>query len=295
MGRNAKDRPILILGGSGLLGRALVAETEGRRVPCVCPDRVELDLTDPGALSGRLAAFEAAAVINTVAFTDVTGAEAPERREAVWGLNRDLPRRLAVACAELGTPLVHISTDYVFDGRKSVPYVEEDPVAPLQEYGRSKLEGERCAREALPAVLIVRTSTLFGPRPAKTKLHFVDAILKRGRERGALELVRHPISSPTYAPDLARALLDLLDAGAEGTVHAANNGSCTRVELAAAALTFAGLADRVRIAERPAGESGPPRPEYSVLDTTRLARLTGKRPRPWVEALAEYLGQESVK
>jgi dTDP-4-dehydrorhamnose reductase len=295
MGRNGKDRPILVLGGSGLLGRALVAEARGRRVRCVCPERVELDLIDPGPLSGRLAAFEASAVINTAAFTEVTGAAAPERREVVWGLNRDLPRRLAEACAELGLPLVHISTDYVFDGQKRVPYVEEDPVAPLQEYGRSKLEGERCARKALPAVLIVRTSTLFGPRPTNAKLHFVDAILERGRQRGELELVRHPVSSPTYAPDLACAVLDLLHARTEGTVHAVNDGSCTRVELAAAALALAGLADRVRIVERPPGESGPPRPEYSVLDTTRLARLTGRRPRPWAEALSEYLGRGSAK
>jgi dTDP-4-dehydrorhamnose reductase len=281
-------RGILLLGSSGLLGRSLVTALQRRRRGFVAPDEDELDLMRPGNVEHFLAGSAPAAVINAAAYTDVTRAEQPDQHGAVTRLNRDAPGELARACAAAGLPLAHVSTDYVFDGAKGQPYREEDPVAPLQLYGSSKLEGERAVLGAHPDALVVRTSTLFGPG-RRARPHYVDAVLRQARERGRLELVRLPVSSPSYTPDLAAALLDLLDAGAAGIVHVVNRGACTRIELAREAMRLAGPEYDAEVIERPDAAGGPARPPYSVLDVGRLTKLTGVRPRTWQEALADYL------
>lgn len=276
-----------MLGATGQLGTALLAELSRRGRLVIAPARGELDLLRPGAVARWPGLAAAEAVVNAAAYTDVAGAEAQAEQDVVWRLNRDAPAELARRCRELGLGLVHVSTDYVFDGRSDRPYREDDPVGPLQVYGRSKLEGEARVLREHPRALVARTSTLYG-RAARARRNYVDAVLHQARQPGAaLELVRAPVGSPTYAGDLAAALLDLLDAGAEGVIHAVNRGACTRIELATAALELAGL--DVGLRERPDPGQAPRRPAYSALDCALLERRTGRPMRPWREALAAYV------
>jgi dTDP-4-dehydrorhamnose reductase len=240
----------LVLGCTGQLGPALVRELEARGAAVAAPPEAEVDLlhSDLGAVVG---AASPTAVIR-------------------------------------GIPLVHVSTDYVFDGRNQEPYREEDPTAPLQAYGRTKLDGERAVIAAHPSALVVRTSTLFGTN-RRGGSNYIAAVLARATAAPALEVVRLPVSSPTYAPDLGRGILRLLDAGAAGLVHVVNSGGCSRLELATEAVRLAGLAGRVEIRERPAATTGAPRPAYSVLDTARYTALTGDSMRPWQEAVRDYV------
>jgi dTDP-4-dehydrorhamnose reductase len=227
-----------------------------------------------------------AAVLNAAGFTDVARAERPEHRAELELLNRDAPAALARACARLGLPLVQLSTDYVFDGSRRTPYVEDDLPAPLQAYGRSKLEGERAVLAELPGALVARTSTLYGSG-ARTRPHYVDAVLRQARQAERLEVVRTPVASPTYAPDLAAALIDLLDAEAGGVVHVANDGQCSRLELARQAVAAAGLP--VPVEERPETAGSLSRPAFCALDCSRFRQLCGRPLRPWEAALREYV------
>lgn len=283
----AAEPRILVFGGSGHLGTALVHELALRSRPVVAPSRAEVDLLRAD-LETVIDASSPAAVINAAAYNDVDGAEVESNRVEAYGLNRDVPGDLARVCADRETPLVHVSTDYVFDGRKREPYREDDPVGPLQHYGRTKLEGERAVIAAHPGALVVRTSTVFGP-DRRGGSNYVDAVLTRARAGGELAVVRLPVSSPTYAPDLSRALLALLEAGATGLVHVANAGGCSRLELATETVRLAGLAGKSSLRERTAPATGAARPSYSVLDTSRYVATTGGSMRAWQDALREYL------
>jgi len=283
----SSGRRILVVGGSGMLGQALCRRLDDLRRDHVAPSRLELDLLE-GDCHEAIGRLQACAVINASAYTDVAAAETPQGRQAAYALNRDAPEKLALSCARLELPLVHVSTDYVFDGARTTPYDEQDETAPLQVYGASKLAGEQRVLEAWPRAVVARTSTLYGSG-RRGRPHYVDAVLEQGRDGDALQLVRPPVSSPTYAPDLAQALIELLDCGAQGLVHTTNQGQCSRFELAAAAIRFAGWSDRVRLRERPADPSGLARPEYSVLSGERYRKLTGSSIRSWGAALQEYV------
>ena len=284
---------ILVLGGTGLLGRAVAAELRRRLRPFEAPGRAVFDLEDLGAVSSRLESFRPSAVLNLAGFTDVAAAERPEHHAAAIALNAELPKALARACARRTIPFVHVSTDYVFDGETTTPYLEDDPVHPIQVYGVSKLEGEQGALSINPRALIARVSTLYGPdrahRPA-----YVDAILAQAREKaaaggGALLVVERPVSSPTYAPDVAPALIDLLDNGAHGIVHVVNDGAASRLRLASAAVSLAGLSKSVTVGARPEPHNTLARPSYSVLDTAKLHGMIGRKLPPWDNALARYV------
>ena len=284
---DATGQGILVFGGSGQLGTGLARLLDERGVPYAAPGRDEVDLT--GAVFGELLeTFAPHAVINASAYNDVNGAEDEAQRPAAERLNVEVPGAMARACADRGVPLVHVSTDYVFDGRKDSPYVESDRTAPLSAYGRTKHEGERAVLAAHAGALVVRTSTLYG-KDRRGGSNYVAAVLANARKGPVLEVVRPPVSSPTHAPDLALAILELLDVGAQGIVHVANRGGCSRLELATEAVRLAGLAGRVEIRERPAPAAVAERPLYSVFDTSLYSRLTGKTIARWQDALAEYV------
>ncbi len=280
--------PVLVVGASGMLGRALVLRAERRGLVVVAPPRSDLDLAAPDAVAAAVERLRPGAVVNAAAWTDVGRAERPEVRDEVFRVNRDGPEALAQACRRLASRLLHVSTDYVFDGEKGRPYVEEDPPRPLQVYGRSKLAGEEAVLAADPEVLVVRTSTLYGPG-REAKPHYVDAILAQASTRRVIEVVEKPVASPTYSFDLAEAILGLLGAGASGLIHAVNSGGCSRLELARAAIEEAGLGGEVEVRTRAEREDGVGRPPYSVLSTVRLERTLGRPLRPWREALREYV------
>jgi dTDP-4-dehydrorhamnose reductase len=290
----ANNRALLLIGEAGLLGEALKAEMIRGGRAFLAPPLETLDLAREGELEEYVDEQRPSALLNASAFTDVARAEDPAALPEVRLLNIEAPRRMAALCSKHGIPLLHVSTDYVFDGTKGAPYREDDAVSPLQIYGSSKLEGEEAVRETHAPAVVIRTSTLFGPG-RREQPHYIDAILRAARERGELRLVRLPVSSPTYTPDLALAMLRLLDAGATGVVHVANGGACSRMEFALEALRLAGLAGSVKVRERPEDAGGPARPDYSVLDGSRYSELTGRSMRSWEEALAAYISPDRNK
>ncbi len=260
----------------------------GRALARLLPDaaafrRAELDLDDPKAV-GRAVGPGVDLVLNAAASTKVDLAETDAAHLATNGVSVGL---LAERCAAVGARLVHVSTDYVFDGRGTRPYREDDPVSPVNAYGRGKLDGERRALAALPDALVVRTSWVYGPGGT----NFVDTILKQVESgKTELKVVADQRGRPTYAPDLARALVRLAERGASGLVHFANAGVTTWHGLAVEALRLSGRGD---VTVTPCATSDfprpAPRPAWSVLDTSRYESLAGEAPRPWPEALADHV------
>ena len=253
-----------------MLGRDVMRAAGGDAVGLT---RAELDVTDAAAVRDALAG---AIVINCAAYTDVDGSEAdPETAHAVNAQG-------AHNVAEAASRVIYVSTDYVFDGRKTEPYVESDPVNPLSAYGRSKLEGERATLTASPHSLVVRTSWLFGAGGG----NFVSTMLRLGEEREELRVVDDQVGCPTFTGHLAAALVDLVEAGQHGFLHVAAGGSCTWFHFARAIFERAGVDCRVEpqtTAElgRPA-----PRPANSVL---RSERSAPELPA-WEEGLDAFLG-----
>ena len=262
-----------------MLGRAL-----GREFPAAERfTHAALDITDVPAVHAALQPG-VRLVLNAAADTRVDAAETDPRHTRV---NHVAVGLLAARCSEIGATLVHVSTDYVFSGKAIRPYREDDPVDPVNAYGRGKLAGERRAFEEGDEVLVVRTSWVFGTGGA----NFVDTILKRveagGRE---LSVVNDQVGRPTFAGDLAAAVRALVERRVTGIVHFANAGDATWYEVAREALRLSGRTD---VALRPVTTGDFPRParrpRHSVLDTGLYERLTKTAPRPWSEALAAYL------
>jgi len=276
---------ILVFGGLGMVGRATVAEALRRGWPAAGPDRDEVDITDAGAVAHALAGFRPDLAVNCAAFTRVDDCE--REPEAAFRLNSEAVGVVARECARAGVRLIHLSTDYVFDGEGTAPYPEDHPTAPRSVYGESKLAGERQAL-ALPGALVVRTSWIFGAGGA----NFVDTIRAR-IEGGAAELrvVADQIGAPTWAPFLARALADLGESGASGVVHYQNRPAVSWYEFA---LEIAARLDRT-VEVRPATTAEVPRParrpRYSVLAVERFERLAGRAVEDWRAGLSEYLGK----
>ncbi len=278
---------LLVTGSEGQLGRALLAAAAARGLTAEGHDIDTLDITDAAAVRELVTWLRPAVLVNCAAFTAVDECEA--REAEATAINGTAVGYLAGACDLAGATLVQISTDYVFSGEEDRPYREDDPPAPVNAYGRSKLRGEELAASARQH-LIVRTAWLYGEGGRS----FVEAI--RGQiaaGRTELEVVHDQRGCPTYAADLAEAILDLVAAGARGIVHAVSTGDASWYELAVEIVRLLGAG--VRVVPVPTSRVPRParRPRNSVLDTTRLRSLLG-RPLPhWRDALARYLGEAS--
>ncbi len=246
----------------------------------------DLDVSDPGSIRSAFSLVSPAVVINCAAYTDVDGCESEQGM--AFRLNGEVPGLLAQACRVAGALLVHFSTEYVFDGTSSRPYGEEDPVAPLSTYGRSKLTGEEAIRASGVAHLILRTQWLYG----RYGNNFVDTILARAEAGEELRVVSDQLGAPTYARDLAVATLEAVSRKLRGTFHAANSGHCSWYDLARKAISLAGM-DPSCVSPATTQELARPaaRPAWGVLDTTKLARA-GVTLRPWEEALEEYVKRD---
>lgn len=279
---------LILIGGKGMLGRDLVDALTRRGGVATVLDLPEFDLTQPDHLARPWPAADA--VINCAAYTRVDDAE--RDRELCHRINAMGAGLVARACAERGLPLIHLSTDYVYDGRKGAPYVETDPVAPLNYYGQTKREGEVRVLEAGGLAVIVRTQSLFGVRGR----NFVKAILGQLQQgKTTLRVVADQVSAPTYTRHLADALLDLVAAKPDpGIVHAAAAGACSWWTFARA------IVERTRpdveVIPQSSEEMNYPakRPAYSVLHCARLQRWIGRTLPSWEAGLEAYLAEEPL-
>jgi dTDP-4-dehydrorhamnose reductase len=281
---------VVVLGAAGQLGRELVRALPGATTAALT--RADVDVRDRAALAARLAALAPDAVVNAAAENRVDAAEA-DPREA-FAVNAEAVAGLARVCRDLGAFLVHLSTDYVFDGRARRPYTEEDTPNPESAYGRSKLEGERHVRELAGRHAVIRVAGLYAAGGARGKGgSFVDRVLARARTGERLRIVADQVTAPTWARDvattLARLVPRLVAGGAPGGIyHVTNAGACSWHEFACAALALAGVPAAVEAITTAELGAPAPRPAYSVLANTRLEAAREPALRPWRDALAAY-------
>jgi dTDP-4-dehydrorhamnose reductase len=281
--------PILVTGGSGQVGGAL-ARLAGPEFEIVAPGRDTLDLADPKALATVVSARPWAAIVNCAAYTAVDKAETDV--VSTWQINALAAAALAAASAAAGIPIVHVSTDYVFDGWKPDFYVEDDAVAPLGVYGASKLGGELAVRTANPRHVIVRTAWVV----SATGSNFVKTMLRLGADRPQLRVVADQKGCPTSADDIARAILVILgriETGPHGTYHFVNGGEATWHDLAEAVFARAATYGRPAPSVEPIATSDYPtpaaRPANSRLATAKIGRDYGITPRDWRGAIDEIV------
>jgi dTDP-4-dehydrorhamnose reductase len=281
---------ILVTGAAGQVGWEIARRGADLGHEMAALDRSQLDICDAEAVNRVLESSAADLVINAAAYTAVDRAE--QEPQLAYSVNREGPLNLAASCAWLGIPLFHLSTDYVFDGSKREPYREDDPVAPLGVYGRSKWEGEEAIRQRLTAHLILRVSWVFGPHGH----NFVKTLLRLARERETVRVVADQYGCPTYAGAIADALLVLagrIGAGQRlswGTYHYCGLPATTWYGFAQAIVEIALTHQPLRVREviPIATEDYPTpavRPASSILDCGRFAAGFGLLPHPWLTGL----------
>ena len=280
---------MVIVGVGGRLGAALGREYQ-RDYDVTSFERMQLDLGQLDRVRSALSKAKFDLLINCAALTNVDYCES--HREEAFVVNAEAPRLLAEIANEKSAKLVHFSTDYVFDGKKSDPYTEEDMAVPLSVYGESKREGERRVLEVSPKHLVVRLSWVFGP----DKPSFIDQIIQRARENDVVTAVADKFSAPTYTIDVANWLRLAIDKSANGILHLANNGGCSWQEWAQYAIDVCRSLGIPLKAKRVGAVSladmknfVAQRPVHTVLSTAKFAALTGVQPRHWREAVAEYI------
>lgn len=275
----------IVIGATGLLGKALVREWSGDEV--IGFGSRDLDIRDAAQVREIVQKWRPDWIVLAAAYTDVDGCEA--RPELAFSVNRDGAVNVAAAAKEFRAKLIFPSSDYVFDGKKTSPYEVGDARNPQSVYGRSKAEAEVRLAEVLPEVCIARTSWLFGSGGKC----FPDTILKLASSRPALDVVDDQRGSPTYSTDLAKAIISLCHEGARGIVHMTNSGSCSWFEFAREIIKEAGLAVEVRPASSAQMARPAPRPAYSVLSATSLHQYGIEMPG-WKDALRRYLQERAI-
>ena len=286
--------PVLVTGGSGQLALALAATAALRGLPIRRVGRPDFDFDRPATVDAVFAAARPALVVNTAAYTAVDAAESDA--EAALRANRDGPARLATLCEAAGIPLIHVSTDYVFDGRKGTPYIETDPTSPIGVYGASKLAGEQAALALCHQAVVLRTSWIYSANGR----NFVLAMLNAARKTDRLRVVADQRGCPTAAADLAATILDvasLLRRGWQpaygGVFHACGSGWTTWHGLASAIFEEAAgygapmpAVAAISTAEWPTPARRPP---DSRLDCGKLEQTFGLRLPPWRASLARTI------
>jgi dTDP-4-dehydrorhamnose reductase len=278
---------VLITGGSGQLGRALVA-TLPAQATTTCLDRAALDIADQTAVERAVEVAQPDLIINAAAYTAVDKAEADE--DNARASNTDAPKFLALAAQKCGACFAHVSTDFVFDGKQSHPYGVTDATAPLGVYGTTKRDGERAVLAASPGALIVRTAWVYSQHSG----NFVQTMLRLMAERDEVRVVADQIGTPTFARNLARAIWDLCGQDANGVFHYTDAGVASWYDFALAiqeeALSLGLLSRKVPIIPIATADYPTPakRPFYSVLDKSNTTALIGAAPH-WREALREML------
>ena len=284
---------VIVIGKSGQLATSLSAVARSQPgVQLILAGRPDLDLEKRETITSQLAVQRPDVVINAAAYTAVDKAETDAER--AFAINRDGAAAAARAAAALGVPFVHVSTDYVFDGSKSHPYVEQDQTAPLNVYGRSKLEGEQAVLAEHPTALILRTSWVYSPFGT----NFLKTMLRLGAERERLRVVGDQFGNPTSALDLANAILAiaaLLPGDPGGIYHLTGQGSTSWHDFASFIFAESGqrggpcpVVEDITSAEYPTPAV---RPKDTRLDCSAFARRFGVQLRPWQEAAAETVAR----
>ncbi len=279
---------ILVLGYKGMLGSDLMA-TLGGTHEVTGKDIEDFDIVSGPDCTRVVHESSADVVINAVACTNVDGCETDEA--GCFSVNADGVKNVAQACEEAGIKLVHFSTDYVFDGTKTMPYVEEDVCNPINVYGRSKLKGEEYLKKLSVNYLLVRTSWLYG----KNGRNFVGAIVEKAEKTGQLEVVNDQTGSPTCTVDLAAAVKILVEDDYRGIFHVTNRGTCSWYQFATKILEYKEMQGVTIVPVKSVnfGKSAP-RPEYSVLSCRKFADSTHRTMRFWQVALKDYLARLPV-
>jgi dTDP-4-dehydrorhamnose reductase len=276
---------VTIFGASGLLGKALMREWSGDEVAGL--NSRDADIRDADQAQNIVERTKPEWIVLAAAYTDVDGCES--RQDLAFSVNRDGAVNVAGVAKWAGARLLFLSSDYVFDGKKTSPYEAGDSRNPQSVYGRSKAEAEVRLLEVLPECCIVRTSWLFGVGGKC----FPDTILKLAASRPALDVVDDQRGCPTYCPDLAKAIIQLCRENASGIVHVTNAGDCSWFEFAREIVKGAGLSTEVRPVSTQKMARPAPRPAYSVLSASSLHRL-GIRMPSWQDALRRYLQERQA-
>ena len=285
---------ILVVGSTGQVGRELTRAAWPESFAVTALSRQDLDVTDRAAVTEAIMGLRPSVVVNATAYTAVDKAESDA--ETAFAVNAAAPAYLAEAAERIGAPIIHLSTDYVFDGSKVDGYVEEDPVNPLGVYGRSKEDGERAVRTATARHVILRTAWVYSPFGS----NFVKTMLRLGRERSELRVVADQRGCPTSAGEIARAIVEitqqLLEPGNEaqwGTYHLAGAGEATWHEFAETIFDLAapvfGQRPTVRAITTAEYPTPTRRPVNSVLLCDKVERAYGVSLRPWREALSSVV------
>jgi len=284
-------RRVAVTGAKGQLGCDLVEQLyrEGYEISGL--GREELDVTDRGSVRRWLQAYRPDVVIHSAAYTAVDDAE--HDVEAVWRVNAESTRELAIAAEELGAKLVYVSTDYVFGNSGStVPYLETTSVDPINVYGRSKAAGEAYVQQLHSRWYIVRTSWMYG----RHGRNFVQAMLELSRGEMPIQVVNDQIGSPTWSADVSACILRLIETEKYGIYHVTNTGSCSWHEFATAIFELSGIAQQVQPVSSAEFVRAARRPPYSVLAHGALAAGGFPPMRHWREALTDYLaGMNELK
>jgi dTDP-4-dehydrorhamnose reductase len=283
-------RKIAVVGGNGQLGHDVVEAFAGSGEVFALTHQ-DLELSGLQSVTTCLDAIRPDVVVNTAAMHHVENCERDPQQ--AYAVNTVGARNLAQVSQNLGAILIHISTDYVFDGCKGSPYTEDDLPLPLSVYGNSKLAGEYYVRTGNQKHIVLRTSALYGGQPCRAKggSNFIDLMLRLGRERGEVRVVASETVSPTSTRDLARQIVALSAAGAYGLFHATAEGSCSWHEFACEIFAATGLPVRCLVAGPNEFPAKVPRPAYSVLENAKLKRAGLNRFRHWREELHAYLEQ----
>lgn len=285
---------LLVFGAGGQVGTELRRATLPPGMALAAFDRAALDITDRAAVSAAIRREHPGLVVNAAAYTAVDKAES--EAEAAFAANAAAPGHIAAACAEAGIPLIHLSTDYVYDGTKPGPYAEDDPINPLGVYGRSKAAGDAAVAAALAEHVILRTAWVYSAHGG----NFVKTMLRLAGERPGLRVVADQHGAPTAAADIAAAIVRVAERigageGRWGTFHFTGAGPTTWHGFAEAIVALAGRS--VPIAAIATAEYPTParRPANSVLDCTKIAAAYGVAPHPWREALAEVIAELTAR
>lgn len=277
----------VVFGASGQLGVELVRELKSRNYEVAAWDRGHADITDPAAVERALANFDAEAVFNCAAYNQVDVAE--KEPQAAFQVNALAVRNLALACRQIDARLIHFSTDYVFDGTASRPYVEDDRTHPLGAYAVSKLAGELYAQAYLDRALIVRTSGVFGPGGLHTaRGNFVELMLRLAGSGQPIRVVEDHVASPTFAPYLATRTADLVQRNAPGVYHVGGGTAISWFDFAKLIFEIAGIKPRLQPTNEREYRTPARRPKFSPLSNAKV-EAAGIAPMPPLrEAVETY-------